>query len=54
MLDQPPLWFIVVAFLCAIGPLVLIHELGHYWVARLFGVTFQTISKIVRRERRAS
>ena len=42
ILDNPPLWFILVAFLCAIGPLVLIHELGHYWVARLLGVGAET------------
>ena len=29
MFAQPPLWFIVIAFLLAIGPLVVIHELGH-------------------------
>ncbi|HXG82012.1 MAG TPA: RIP metalloprotease RseP [Sphingomicrobium sp.] len=44
MLAQPPLWFIVVAFLCAIGPLVLFHELGHYWVARWFGVGAEQFS----------
>ena len=38
MLQQPPLWFILIAFICAIGPLVFIHELGHYLVAKLFGV----------------
>ena len=38
MLSQPPVWFILVAFLCALGPLVFLHELGHYWVGRLFGV----------------
>ena len=35
MFDQPPLWFIIIAFLCAIGPLVFFHELGHYLVARM-------------------
>jgi regulator of sigma E protease len=44
MLAQPPRWFIVIAFLCAIGPLVLFHELGHYWVARLFGVGAEQFS----------
>jgi len=44
MLAQPPLWFVVIAFLCAIGPLVLFHELGHYWVARLFGVGAEQFS----------
>ncbi len=44
MLAQPPLWFIAIAFLCAIGPLVLFHELGHYWVARWFGVGAEQFS----------
>lgn len=44
MFDQPPLWFIAVAFLCAIGPLVFIHELGHYLVARWFGVGAEQFS----------
>lgn len=44
MLAQPPLWFVAIAFLCAIGPLVLFHELGHYWVARLFGVGAEQFS----------
>ena len=38
MFAQPPLWFIAIAFLLAIGPLVFIHEMGHYLVARGFGV----------------
>lgn len=29
MLSQPPVWLIILAFLGAIGPLVVIHELGH-------------------------
>jgi regulator of sigma E protease len=28
----------VFAFLLALGPLIIFHELGHYWVARLCGV----------------
>lgn len=44
MLDQPPLWFIVIAFFCAIGPLVFIHEFGHYIVARWFGVGAESFS----------
>ena len=44
MFDQPPVWFIVLAFLCAIGPLVFIHELGHYLVARWFGVGAEQFS----------
>src|SRR5688572_17127962 len=44
MLQQPPLWFILIAFVCAIGPLVFIHELGHYLVAKLFGVGAEVFS----------
>ena len=44
ILDNPPVWFILIAFLCTIGPLVLIHELGHYLVARWLGVGAETFS----------
>ena len=44
MLSQPPIWFILLAFLAAIGPLVFIHELGHYLVARWFGVGAESFS----------
>ena len=44
MLAQPPVWFMAIAFLCVIGPLVIIHELGHYWVARWFGIGAETFS----------
>ena len=44
MLDQPPVWLILVAFICAIGPLVFIHEMGHYLVGRMFGVGAETFS----------
>jgi regulator of sigma E protease len=44
MLSQPPLWLVVVAFVCAIGPLVFFHELGHYLMARLFGVGAEIFS----------
>jgi len=44
ILEQPPVWFILIAFVCALGPLIVIHELGHYWVARLFGVGAETFS----------
>jgi regulator of sigma E protease len=30
--------YTVVAFLLALGPLIIFHELGHYWVARACGV----------------
>ena len=44
MLAQPPFWFIVIAFLCALGPLVIFPELGHDGVARLFGVGAEKFS----------
>jgi regulator of sigma E protease len=44
MLSQPPVWFIVIAFICALGPLVFIHEMGHYLVARWFGVGAESFS----------
>ncbi|MEO7787536.1 MAG: M50 family metallopeptidase [Sphingomicrobium sp.] len=44
MLAQPPTWFIVLAFLCAIGPLIIIHELGHYAVGRAFGAGADSFS----------
>src|SRR6478609_298193 len=44
MLPNPPLWLILAAFLCALGPLVFFHELGHYLVARLFGIPAETFS----------
>ncbi|MBA3510839.1 RIP metalloprotease RseP [Sphingomonas sp.] len=44
MLQQPPLWFILIAFVCAIGPLVFFHEFGHYIVGKLFGVGAETFS----------
>ena len=44
MLAQPPIWLILVAFFLALGPLVIIHELGHYLVARWFGVGAEAFS----------
>lgn len=43
-LAQPPLWLIIIAFLAAIGPLVFIHEMGHYLAARRFGVGAESFS----------
>ncbi len=42
--EQPPVWFILLAFLGALCPLVFIHEYGHYIVGRWFGVGAQTFS----------
>ena len=44
MFAQPPLWLIAIAFVLAIGPLVFIHEMGHYLVARWFGVGAEQFS----------
>jgi regulator of sigma E protease len=44
MLPQPPFWLVLIAFLCLLGPLVFFHELGHYLVARLFGIPAETFS----------
>ena len=44
MLPQPPLWLILLAFICALGPLVFVHELGHYHVARLFKIPAEAFS----------
>lgn len=44
MLSQPPLWLIVIAFIGAIGPLVFIHEMGHFLVGRMFGVGAEVFS----------
>lgn len=44
MLPQPPLWLILIAFICALGPLVFIHEFGHYYVARLFKIPAEVFS----------
>jgi regulator of sigma E protease len=44
MLPPAPLWLILVAFACAIAVLVFFHELGHYLVARLFGIPAEVFS----------
>jgi regulator of sigma E protease len=44
MLAQPPLWLVLVAFVCALGPLVFFHELGHYLVARWFKIPAEVFS----------
>ena len=43
-LPHAPLWMVLVAFVCALGPLVFFHELGHYLVARWFKVPAETFS----------
>jgi regulator of sigma E protease len=43
-LIHPSFIFTVLTFLAAIGPLIFIHELGHYFVGRWFGVKADTFS----------
>ncbi|MCW2381594.1 MULTISPECIES: M50 family metallopeptidase [unclassified Sphingobium] len=44
MTDNPGFFFTILAFLLVIGPLVFVHELGHYLVGRWFGVHAETFS----------
>ena len=44
MLHSPSLLLTLFAFLLLLAPLVVIHELGHYLVARLFGVKADVFS----------
>ena len=44
MLESPSLLMTLLAFLLLLAPLVVIHELGHYLVARLFGVKSDAFS----------
>jgi regulator of sigma E protease len=43
-LSNPSIPFTVLAFLLVIGPLIFIHELGHYFAGRWFGVKADTFS----------
>jgi regulator of sigma E protease len=44
ILPHPSLWLTLIAFVCALGPLVFFHELGHYLMARLFKIPAETFS----------
>lgn len=44
MTGSPNLLMTIFAFLLVLGPLVLVHELGHYLVGRLFGVKAHVFS----------
>jgi len=41
---SPGLPFTILAFLLVIGPLIFVHELGHYFAGRWFGVKAETFS----------
>lgn len=43
-MDSPAVLMTIVAFVAVIGPLVFVHELGHYLVARWCGVKAETFS----------
>ncbi len=38
LLAQPSAGFTLLAFLAVLGPLIFLHELGHYWVGRWCGI----------------
>lgn len=44
MIQQPGIVLTILAFVLVIGPLVFIHELGHYLVGRWFGVKAEEFS----------
>ena len=50
MIESPGLLLTIVAFLAVIGPLVFVHEMGHYWAGRLFGVRIDAFSIGMGRE----
>lgn len=44
MTENPGFFLYILAFLLVIGPLVFVHELGHYAAGRLFGIKAETFS----------
>jgi len=38
VIESPPFWMYIVGLLLLLGPLITVHELGHYLVGRWFGV----------------
>lgn len=50
MTHTPGILLMVVGFLLMIGPLVFVHELGHYFAGRLFGVKVDSFSIGMGRE----
>jgi regulator of sigma E protease len=41
---NPGIFWTILSFLLVIGPLIFVHELGHYFVGRWFGVKAETFS----------
>ena len=44
MITSPGLLLTILAFALVIGPLVFLHEMGHYLAGRLFGVKVEAFS----------
>ena len=44
MFETPPFWMYIIGFPLLLGPLVTVHELGHYLVGRWFGVHAEAFS----------
>jgi regulator of sigma E protease len=44
VIESPGFLWTILFFIAAIGPLVFVHELGHYWVARWCGVKADVFS----------
>ena len=44
MFTSAPFWMWILGFLLVLGPLVVVHELGHYLVGRWFGVKAEAFS----------
>jgi regulator of sigma E protease len=44
LFQSAPIWMWLVGFLLVLGPLVTVHELGHYLVGRIFGVKADSFS----------
>ena len=44
MIQSPGIVLTLVAFLCVIGPLVFVHEMGHYLAGRAFGIKADAFS----------
>jgi len=44
LIESPPFWLYIAGFLLLLGPLVTVHEFGHYLMGRLFGVGVEAFS----------
>ena len=44
MAHSPSIFLTLFAFVLLLGPLIVLHELGHYWAGRIFGVKAETFS----------